>query len=134
MSKHDTSEVQVRPFADFLAEHNNGQATREASELLHELVAAVRDTGKKGTLTVKVSLSAMDEDTLVAVVESSVAAPKQPSKSAVYFATGDGNLSREDPNQLQFDSLKEVAAPAMAVSSSDEDDRRDERAAAAGLA
>ena len=124
----------VRPFAAFLAEHNNGAAANKASEELHALVAAVRDTGKKGTLTLKISLSAMDDTTLVALVDVVSAPPKHPEKSAVYFATKDGNLSREDPNQLKFDQLKEVAAPALAVHSSDADDRRDERAAEAGLA
>lgn len=130
----DTKKGQVRPFADFLAEHNNGQAAREASDLLHDLIAAVEDTGKKGTLTITVSLSQMDEGTLVALVKTAMKAPVHEPKSGIYYVTGDGNLTRNDPQALPFESLKEVAAPALAVHSSDADDRRDDRAAAGGLA
>ena len=125
----------VAPFIGFLARHNNGKAADEAAVLLHELTAAVLDTGKKGTLTIKVGLTCLDDATIVAIIDVTSAVPMHPSKSEVYFATGDGNLSREDPNQLQFSPLRDAAvAAALAVHSSDRDDDRDERAERSGLA
>lgn len=101
------SPPRIRPFADFLAEHNNGAGHNLAGEKLHELVAAVRDTGKKGSLTLTLSIEAMDEDTLVTVIDVATKVPKPPSKAAVFFVTDDGNLSRSDPKQTHL-PLREV--------------------------
>lgn len=111
----DADEGRVRPFADFLAEHNNGAGHREAGEKLKELVQAVLDTGKKGSLTLKVGVVAMDDTTLVTTVEVTSTLPKVAAKGAVFYADAEGNLTRTDPSQLTFDSLKEVPAPTAEI-------------------
>lgn len=97
----------IRPFADFLHDHNSGLGANEAGEELHKLVAAVRDTGKKGTVTLRVTVSALDEDTLVTMIDVTSALPKQQAKTAVFFADEDGNLTREDPRQTHL-ALREI--------------------------
>lgn len=110
-----TTERRTLPFADFLAEHNNGVGHRAAGEALQRLVAAVLDTGKKGSLTVKVSVATMDgaDNTLVTLVEVKETLPTAAPRPAVFYADDEGNLTRSDPNQLQFDGLKEVEAPVV---------------------
>lgn len=103
-------ERRTRPFADFLAEHNRGAGHTKASELMQEVVGAVRDTGKKGVLTIKVMIEPLknQEDTLLTVIEVDAKLPVNPPKAAVFYADEDNNLQRNDPNQLQFDGLREI--------------------------
>lgn len=110
----DTDGPRIRPFADFLIEHNNGLGHNLAGEKLHELVAAVRDTGKKGRLTLTLDVTAMDEDTLVTVLEVAVKCPQPPTKAAVFFADDDGNLTRTDPKQTHL-PLREVPGGGVQV-------------------
>jgi hypothetical protein len=115
VSDNDTpqEERRVRPFADFLTDHNNGAGHRQAGEALQRLVSAVVETGKKGTVTVKVSVEQMKgaEGTLVTHVEVAEKLPVNPPKGAVFYADEDGNLTRTDPNQPVISGLREVSAP-----------------------
>lgn len=108
----DQDARRTRPFADFLADHNNGHGHREAGELLQELVGAVLDTGKKGSVTLTVGVEPMkgSPDTLLTTVVVTSKIPKEPARAAVFYADDERNLQRTDPNQLQFESLKEAPA------------------------
>lgn len=105
----------TRPFADFLAEHNHGAGHSKASEALQRVVGAVVDTGKKGSVTLQVNVEPMKNapDTLLTTIVVTEKVPTDPPKAAVFYADGDGNLTRTDPNQLQFEGLKEVDGPAF---------------------
>lgn len=111
----EDAERRVRPFADFLLEHNKGAAHTKAGELMQEVVQAVIDTGKKGTVILRVHVEPMKNtaDTLLTTVIAEAKVPANPPKAAVFYADEDGNLSRTDPNQLQFDGLKEVEPPRL---------------------
>lgn len=118
MSDHpptaDDAESAVRPFADFLRETNRGRTHDELSTALHDLVAAVVDTGKGGalTLTVKVGrLSATDDHQLTVVEDVRLKLPTAEPRKSVFFADAAGNLSRSDPRQLAFESLRSVDDP-----------------------
>lgn len=108
-----TEEKRTRPFADFLSEHNNGHGHRRASEALQAVVQAVVETGKKGSVAVTVSVEPMkgaEDGTLMLTVNVAEKIPTEPVKAAVFYADEDGNLTRNDPRQLSFDSLREVEA------------------------
>lgn len=107
----------IRPFADFLRDQSQGRTHDELSEALWDLCARVRDTGKKGTLTLTVTVETMkgDEHVLVVSDEIRLRLPEFPRKPSIFYTTGDGNLSRTDPNQLSFDSLREVPAETPAA-------------------
>lgn len=111
MSKTEDEGTRTRPFADFLQEHNNGQGHRKAGEALQRLVGAVVDTGKKGTMTVKVTVEPMKgaPDTMVTTVVVDEKLPVLAPKGAVFYADGDNNLTRQDPNQPTFEGLRDVA-------------------------
>ncbi len=112
MTSTNPAERRTRPFADFLAEHNKGSEARQAGEALQALVAAVQDTGKKGSVAVKVDVAPMKnaETMLITTVTVASKLPSIEPKSAVFYADDDSNLVRSDPRQLTFDSLKEVPA------------------------
>lgn len=102
----------VRPFSDFLAEHNSGLGHRLAGEALQDVAASVVDTGKKGSMTVTVSVEPLkgSEGTLMTTVVVNTKLPIAPPKPAVFYVADDGALTRSDPNQPAFEGLKEASA------------------------
>lgn len=116
-AKEPDDETFVRPFADALREINAGRSHDELSIALRDLTAAVKETGRKGTLTYQVTVSPMKGNGDVLNVIDKVVAriPEPDRKASVFFADSDGNLTRTDPNQLTFEGLREVAAPEPAA-------------------
>lgn len=103
----------IRPFADALIELSGGRTHTELSQQLHDLIAAVRDTGKKGSLTLTISVSRMKnaaENTLTVTDDVKAKLPAHDRNVSVFYADANGNLTRRDPNQLEFDHLREVPA------------------------
>jgi len=107
----------IRPFADFLVEHGRGRTHAELGEGLHTLIARVKDTGKKGSVTLTVTVEPMkkagDDKTVVVSDSISLKLPEHDRPGAVWFIGDDGNLQKDDPDQLTFDSLREVPPPGM---------------------
>jgi hypothetical protein len=107
-------ERQIRPFAELLTILDRGEAHAEASRGLADLVAAVRDTGKKGAMTITVELAPLKGSTnqlLVAAIVT-VKPPKSEPGRAVFYIDGAGNLSRTDPRQLEFEGMRVIEPPA----------------------
>lgn len=102
----------IRPFADFLRDHNKGATHDELSETLHRLVSRVQDTGRRGTVALTITVAPLKDDPGVLVVSDVIKLklPEHDRKASVFYADGDGNLTREDPNQLTFEGLREVPA------------------------
>ena len=111
--KDDTDEPRIRPFADFLQEHGRGRTNDELSEALHTLIARVKDTGKSGSVSLTVRIEPMKKDERMVVVSDSIKIklPEHDRPSAAWFIGKDGNLQRDDPYQLSFESLREVPPP-----------------------
>jgi hypothetical protein len=103
----------VRPFADFLREQARGHSHEELSEALRDLTSRVTDTGKKGTITYTVTIEpTKGTDALTVSDQIKLKFPEHTRGASLFFRDKDGNLVRSDPNQLQFESLREVPAPA----------------------
>lgn len=103
-------DIVVRPFADWLREQSNGTTHDELGEALYDLVARVRDTGKKGSLTLTITVGLFDKgaDVLVVSDEIRLKLPEHDRKASLFYPDKVGNLTRTDPNQLTFESLREV--------------------------
>jgi hypothetical protein len=107
-------EPTVRPFAAFLQELSRGRTHTDLSDQLHALISAVTETGKAGSLVLKIDIKPIspgDTSTLHITDAIAVKAPKADRQKSVFYVDGTGNLSRTDPNQLAFDGLRE-ATPA----------------------
>ena len=113
MTAQPADEKAIRPFSDFLRDQNRGRTHDELSDGLNDLVAKVKDTGKKGTLTLTVSVEPMkgNEDALLVHDEIKLKLPEHDRGSSIFFADDDHNLRRDDPNQPAFEFLTEVKAP-----------------------
>lgn len=108
-------ETAVRPFADWLREQSKGQTHEELSDALYDLVARVMDTGKAGTLTLTIKVAPVkgnETGALVVSDEIKLRLPEHDRKASLFFPDKQGNLSRTDPHQLTFESLREVPPPA----------------------
>lgn len=94
-------EDEMKPFAAVLVELGRGSTERELSEALHDLVARVQDTRKKGVLSYTLQIEPMkgDSDALLLTDAIKLKLPEHDRSASIFFADRDGNLVREDPNQ-----------------------------------
>jgi hypothetical protein len=92
---------EVKPFATVLLSLGRGATERELSEALHDLVARVRDTRKKGVLvyTLEVAPLKGESDALMLSDGIKLKLPEHDRSASIFFADRDGNLVRDDPNQ-----------------------------------
>lgn len=108
---YKTSDDAALPaFMDLLKNQRRGELLAEASEKLVEVVAAVRDTGKGGSVTITITVKPDDSARNTFKVGDDVKA-KVPTFSrgvSLYFANHQGRLVREDPRQptLPFNGAK----------------------------
>lgn len=104
----------IRPFADFFREQSGGKTHDEMSEAIYDVVQKVRDTGKAGSVTLTFKISTLKGDENVLVIEDAIKVrmPEHDRKASMFFPDKHGNLSRSDPRQLAFESLREVPPPA----------------------
>ena len=107
-----TGEIQIRPFAAWLQEQSQGRTHSELSDALHDLIARVQDTGKKGTLTLSVHVETMKGDNTALVIsdEIKLKLPEHDRKASLFFVDANGNPTRNDPRQIAL-PLREVSAP-----------------------
>ncbi len=98
------------PFSEQIAYLAKGTLNEEATEELADLIKAVRLTGKKGTITVKLDVSMLDKSSEDAMRISGDVKCKKPvpdTPVTVMFSTGDGDLLRDDPEQMAL-NLRQV--------------------------
>lgn len=108
MSKNEPNAPQ--DFAAFLAAFSHGSVNVAATDKMRELVAACVETGRKGSMTIKIDVSAEGKlAELGCSLKLSKPEPRLPGE--VFFTAEGGELSREDPRQLRLPS-KVLDAPA----------------------
>ena len=113
--KEDAPE-QVRPFAAVIQEINSGEFAEQLGRDILALVNAVRDRGRKGSLTVKFEVSPRkgNVNALNLVGRRDLKLPQEEPIESVFFADKAGNLLRDDPRQMAL-PLREVSQPAYAT-------------------
>lgn len=101
-------------FAVFLIQHSRGEAHEQISDEFHELLAAVQRHGRKGSLTIKVSVEppkgGADGAPVLVGIESDIKAPRPIAPPAMYFVDDDGRPTRNDPRQIAAFDVRDVAA------------------------
>lgn len=93
------------PFAAWLRDQNAGRLHAELTEQFHELVEAVRETGKKGSISLTVHVGPFRGDTDMLSVEDRVTVkkPAHDRKTTLWYPDADNNLHRNDPRQDALD-------------------------------
>ena len=104
-----SSEIEsMRPFAVVLEGIDRGRVSDEATRALAEVVAAVQQHEKAGSVTVKIEVKPRKGDS--GTVEVKAAASSKvpgPDHTGVFFVDKDG-LTRDDPSMTAMFSRTEV--------------------------
>lgn len=115
----------TRPVTDVLRDINAGHFVDEIDEALAEAVGAVRATGKKAEITIKLTLKKAKGHDAVINVEHDLKTkvPEFERPSSVFFATNQNALVSDNPEQrpLAFRKVGGTdAAPAKVVETVDQ--------------
>jgi hypothetical protein len=97
--------MSIRPIVDTLRELRHGAMLDEASEEMAEVVKRVAETGKAGALLIKLTVKPAGRGMVrTVVIEDDVSSkvPEPDKEVTVFFPTADGNLSRQDPAQMNL--------------------------------
>lgn len=98
-STTDTTE-ELRPFAAFLHELAKGRTHDELSRALRDVTSAVKDTGKAGSLVLRIDIKPHKNDDAVTVSDKvTVKVPEYERLDSIFFVDDDANLVRNDPHQ-----------------------------------
>jgi len=94
----------MRLITDILREYRNGRAADLASRKLAELVQAVDETGKGGSLTITIKVKPENgggsQKTLACEVKAKM--PEAALAEAIFFSDDEGALHRSDPTQREM--------------------------------
>lgn len=98
---------------DVLGALRRGAFKKSFQDELRQLVDAVRSTGKKGTITVTLTVESVgvaDDDMSLSIGDKIAVKLPQPSTgSTLMYVTANGDLSRRDPRQHDLEeSLHDV--------------------------
>ena len=100
------------PFSQQLSHLAKGTLDAELTEALSDLVKAINDHGKKGSISLTLTLKPESINGEVKMITVSpdvkVNSPQPQRMSSRMWPTYDGDLLRDDPDQATLD-LKEVA-------------------------
>ena len=102
---------------DLITDLDYGQVHQELSRELSELIAAVEEHGKAGSMTLTINVRPEGQMALVQVA-SSVKAPKKPYNASMFYYGESGSLHREDPRQM---SLRGLEPPKLATVGGNDD-------------
>lgn len=96
-TEHTPDEVTTRPFADLLRDLNRGRTHNEISLAVQDVVAAVVDTGKAGTVTLTIKFEQAGD---MIVLSDDVKIKKPQSRtSSMFYVDAEYNLRRDNPMQ-----------------------------------
>lgn len=108
----------MHAFTQLLSEIRSGEAIEQYGAELATLVAAVRETGKKGAITLTIDIkpaSKGDDMTLVISDKIKLSMPEPERGQTVMYGNEDGTLSRRDPRQPDMLTLRDASAPESAA-------------------
>lgn len=110
-----TDDPVIRPFAEWLREQADGRTHNELGETLHELVGRCRDTGKKGSMSLTITVEPSKSVDGMFVIKDAIKSspPEFDRPASVAWTDSEGNLIRNDPKQLVLDGLREVPPPGV---------------------
>jgi hypothetical protein len=112
IQQHETGTQHDGEFAVFLIQHSRGEAHEQISGEFHQLLAAVQKHGRKGAMTIKVTVEppkgGADGAPVLVGIESDLKAPKAIAPPSMYFVDDDGRPTRNDPRQLQAFDVRDI--------------------------
>lgn len=106
----------ARPFADVLRELSGGNTYEELTSALAEVVEAVIETRKSGSISISLSIKPNGDGAVMITDDIKTKVPQPARGTTVFFATSGGSLVRQDPRQQDLPLRRvEQAVPGSAV-------------------
>lgn len=95
--------MSARPITHALRHLQGGAFLDQAGEKLAELVKAIEETGKGGTLTIKLDLKRVGGGAIQITPTLKASVPEAKPETTLLFSTVEGNLTLDNPNQQKLD-------------------------------
>lgn len=109
----------ARAFSLLLQDIRDGRTHSELTNGMDELLQAVRNTGKAGTITLEIKIKpasrGTDCDKVVIADKVTVKAPKPERGDDFFWVTDDNDLSRNHPRQHNLDLRTATSAPPVSL-------------------
>lgn len=93
----------VREFAEVLRDMENGDVNEDLTEQLQQLIGAVQDVRKGGTLTLTMTVTPTSRATVAMATAIKCKIPEHDRASTTFFVDDRQQLHREDPKQVKMD-------------------------------
>jgi len=93
----------IRPIVDTLRHLEGGTFLDEVSEAMAKVVLAVSESGKAGSVTMKIDVRRATAGAMAVRGTFTTKCPSEPPVEALLFATPEGNLLTEDPSQRKLE-------------------------------
>lgn len=105
MVDEETGEISgARPITDTLRMIGGGMFLDTVSERMAELVASVNASGKKGKMTLMITVKKATRGGAMHITgDVKITPPAEEAMEVMLFATKDGNLVADDPAQQKLD-------------------------------
>lgn len=95
--------MSTRPLTDTLRLLDGGAFLDRASTEMNELVRRVDETGKPGTLTIKIDVKRASAGAMSITPHVSAKVPEPKPDPTLLWATVEGNLTVDNPSQQRLD-------------------------------
>jgi hypothetical protein len=94
-------------FSQLLPDLDQGEIDVAITEKLQSVAAAVKRTGKPGAVTIQLKIVPAGEGRVMLQEATKIVKPELPHADSLFFVRDDGNLSRANPYQSEFDLARE---------------------------
>jgi len=103
--KTETQTPLANSFEAVLRNQRKGALLSELSEVLQSAVLKVREHTREATVTLIIKIAPANDDAsaLSVVDEVKVKLPEKRKPNTLFYATDDGRLVRDDPNQKELE-------------------------------
>lgn len=99
----------MKTFVQTIGEFAEGRTNEELTSALSALVLAVGQTGKKGSLTLKLNIEPNAEGLVRLTDEITVKIPQAARGASIFYVTEEGSLVKNNPRQKEL-PLRQVAS------------------------
>jgi len=101
-------------FMSLLQQHRHGEILSDLSESIRKVTQAVQDSGRGGSITLKIDIRPASKGRAGALVVEDEIKEKMPTEDktgSIFFADKNYNLIRDDPNQtvLELRTVEGIA-------------------------
>ena len=86
-------------FLELVQTFRRGELLHQADDMLNELVEAIRATGGNGTLTLSMPFKTNKAGQIECTPKIKAEKPRNSIGTGIFYASDDGRLTRNDPNQ-----------------------------------